>query len=49
MSSESVPVIDIADLDRAATRRAIDDACCEWGFFQISSHGLDEALATALQ
>ena len=49
MRSDSVPVIDIADLDRAATRRAIDDACCEWGFFQISNHGIDEALTTALR
>ena len=48
MGSESVPVIDIADLDRAATRLAIDDACCDWGFFQISNHGIDEALTTAL-
>ena len=49
MGSESVPVIDIADLDRAATRLAIDDACCDWGFFQISNHGINEALTTALQ
>jgi isopenicillin N synthase-like dioxygenase len=49
MGSESVPVIDIVDLDRAATRLAIDDACCDWGFFQISNHGIDEALTTALQ
>lgn len=47
--SDSVPVIDIADLDRASTRRAIDDACCEWGFFQISNHGMDEALTNALK
>jgi isopenicillin N synthase-like dioxygenase len=49
MGSESVPVIDIADLDRAVTRRAIDDACCEWGFFQIANHGIDEALTSALK
>src|SRR5262245_12527684 len=49
MSSDSVPVIDIANLDRAATRRAIDDACCEWGFFQILHHGIDESLTTALK
>jgi isopenicillin N synthase-like dioxygenase len=49
VGSDSVPVIDIADLDRTATRRAIDDACCEWGFFQISNHGIDEKLTTALK
>ena len=42
MPSDSVPVIDIADLDRASTRRAIDAACRDWGFFQIVGHGIDE-------
>src|SRR5262245_27824826 len=48
MSSDSIPVIDIADLDDKATRLSIDDACCGWGFFQISNHGIDEALTSAL-
>ncbi len=49
MRTDTLPVIDIADLERAATRRAIDDACREWGFFQILGHGIDESTIAALR
>ncbi len=49
MSSETVPVIDVGDLRRAATQQAIDSACREWGFFQIVGHGIDEHTVTALR
>lgn len=43
MSSENLPVIDITHLDSAGARRAIDDACRDWGFFQVVGHGIDES------
>ena len=34
------PVIDIADLMSRRPLQAIDRACREWGFFQVTGHGL---------
>jgi isopenicillin N synthase-like dioxygenase len=48
-SNAAVPVIDLADPGGARTLRAIDTACREWGFFQITSHGIDAALIAELQ
>lgn len=39
--SDSIPVIDIRQLDGADTHAAIDRACREWGFFQVTGHGVD--------
>ncbi len=41
--TDSVPVIDIADLMSPAALGAIDRACRDWGFFQVTGHGLGEA------
>jgi isopenicillin N synthase-like dioxygenase len=49
MSAETLPVIDVRDLQRPATQRAIDAACREWGFFQIVGHGIDERALAALR
>jgi isopenicillin N synthase-like dioxygenase len=49
VSIETLPVIDIADLRRAATQRAIDAACRDWGFFQIVGHGIAERTLDALR
>jgi isopenicillin N synthase-like dioxygenase len=49
MSAETLPVIDIRDLRHAATQRAIDRACREWGFFQVVGHGIDERILAALR
>jgi isopenicillin N synthase-like dioxygenase len=38
-----IPVIDIHRQD-AATLRQLDAACREWGFFQITNHGISEDL-----
>src|SRR5262245_42388489 len=46
---QALPVIDISDLGREATRRAIDAACRDWGFFQVVGHGVDEATIAALR
>jgi isopenicillin N synthase-like dioxygenase len=37
---DSVPVIDIADLGSPGALQAIDTACQEWGFFQVTGHGI---------
>src|SRR6188508_1859547 len=45
----ALPVIDVSDLHRAATQRAIDAACRDWGFFQIVGHGVSEYTLAALR
>ena len=40
MNMEHIPVIDISRLTDEATLRALDDACREWGFFQVTRHGI---------
>lgn len=42
MSSNSVPVIDIDELKDAKTLSQLDDACRDWGFFQVINHGIPE-------
>ena len=41
---EQVPVIDIAELEDRDSLQRIDDACREWGFFQVTGHGIEPAL-----
>ena len=38
--TESVPVIDVGDLMSPEALQAIDRACREWGFFQVTGHDL---------
>lgn len=49
MTTDTLPVIDVRDLRNSATRRAIDAACREWGFFQIVGHGIEEGTIAALR
>jgi len=44
MNVNSVPVIDIHELGNADTLALLDEACREWGFFQVIHHGIPEAL-----
>ena len=46
---ESVPVIDASRMTSPATLRAIEQACREWGFFQVVRHGIEGDLIDALQ
>lgn len=46
---EKLPVIDVHNLRDAATQRAIDRACCDWGFFQVVGHGIDERIVAAVR
>jgi hypothetical protein len=43
----SVPVIDIGAGDRAAVVAAIRQAASEWGFFQVTGHGVPQAAMAA--
>lgn len=43
-----VPVIDIARIERPETLRALDDACRNWGFFQVTGHGIAQHVFTDL-
>jgi isopenicillin N synthase-like dioxygenase len=45
---EHVPVIDLANIDQAASLKAIDRACREWGFFQVVGHDIDRSLVHSL-
>jgi isopenicillin N synthase-like dioxygenase len=45
---ENVPVIDIAELESPAALDAIDRACREWGFFQVTGHGIDPLLLASI-
>ncbi len=40
-NARKLPVIDLSDPEHPGTRRAIDAACREWGFFQAVGHGID--------
>lgn len=42
--TDSVPVIDIAELESPSALDAIDRACREWGFFQVQNHGIDTSI-----
>jgi isopenicillin N synthase-like dioxygenase len=44
----AVPVIDIAELDSAAAHESIERACRDWGFFQVTNHGIDDRVIAAL-
>ena len=43
MNINSVPVIDIHELGSAGTLAKLDEACREWGFFQVIHHGIPDA------
>jgi len=40
MITQTIPVIDINDLQNPATLAALDAACRKWGFFQVVNHGV---------
>jgi isopenicillin N synthase-like dioxygenase len=42
MKTKSIPVIDINELTSPSTLEALDRACREWGFFQVTNHGIPE-------
>lgn len=45
---DAVPVIDIRELDDPAVRAAVDRACRDWGFFQVTGHGIEQAVIDAI-
>jgi isopenicillin N synthase-like dioxygenase len=46
--TDSIPVIDVAELQSPAALAAIDRACRDWGFFQVTGHGLDPLLLSSV-
>ena len=48
MTAQSVPVIDIGQLQAPQTLRALDEACREWGFFQVVNHGIAASVTAAV-
>jgi isopenicillin N synthase-like dioxygenase len=48
MCSKSVPVIDIDKLEAPETLLGIDEACREWGFFQVINHGIEYSVVRGL-
>lgn len=54
MSTQQIPVIDIGRLREPKTLAALDQACREWGFFQVVNHGIsrqtmDDILAQPME
>ena len=47
-SIETLPIIDLASRDLARIGEALDRACCEFGFFYITGHGVDRALSARM-
>jgi isopenicillin N synthase-like dioxygenase len=45
MPQKNVPVIDIKRLSSRDTLEALDDACRNWGFFQVTQHGIDPQIS----
>lgn len=49
MSVGGVPLIDISSLlDDEHALRELEDACANWGFFQITGHGVEQRLLDAV-
>uniref|UniRef100_A0ACD5UX07 Uncharacterized protein n=1 Tax=Avena sativa TaxID=4498 RepID=A0ACD5UX07_AVESA len=48
-ASSAIPVIDLGSADRAAIVEAVGRAAAEWGFFQVTGHGVPpESMASAM-
>jgi isopenicillin N synthase-like dioxygenase len=41
MNTQAIPVIDIKNLRDNASLQALDEACRNWGCFQVVNHGID--------
>ena len=41
---EFVPVIDIHELGSPEARAAVHQACHDWGFFQVTGHGVEPSV-----
>lgn len=49
METNTIPVINIKQIESDSTLQSLDRACEEWGFFQVIEHGIDSRIFTALQ
>lgn len=48
MQTDTIPVIDIQALNSPGTRALLDTACRDWGFFQVTNHGISGNAIDAL-
>ena len=48
MNTNTIPVINIEQIDHPATLRVLDTACRDWGFFQVTNHGIDANLMAVI-
>ena len=48
MNTNTIPVINIEQIDHPATLQLLDTACRDWGFFQVTNHGIDANLIAAI-
>jgi isopenicillin N synthase-like dioxygenase len=48
MNTSTIPVINIENIDNPATLKVLDAACRDWGFCQVTHHGIDPNLITAI-
>lgn len=48
MRTDAIPVIDITRLHDPETLTALDSACRDWGFFQVSNHGISASVLANL-
>ncbi|MCB1954081.1 MAG: hypothetical protein KDG55_00305 [Rhodocyclaceae bacterium] len=48
MNTLHVPILDVSRLDDPATLRALDQACRDWGFFQVTAHGVADPVCEDL-
>jgi isopenicillin N synthase-like dioxygenase len=48
MTTDSVPVIDITKLEEPEALSALDIACREWGFFQVTGHDISDSVTSDL-
>jgi isopenicillin N synthase-like dioxygenase len=48
VKTETVPTVDIRQLESSQTLAELDYACRDWGFFQITNHGISETMIARL-
>ncbi len=48
MSTNTIPVISIEQIDNPKTLKVLDTACRDWGFFQVTNHSIDPNLIAAI-
>lgn len=48
-NDDEIPIIDLANPDKATLHRQLFEACSTWGFFQLINHNVDQSLVSSFQ